>query len=166
VEKVETALLEKIGRDLLKERQTKPDHEADLFRFKQLRISAGIIPRPNVRHFADCADPLVVAGLRVNLREVTYAAVDVSSGRLVGWGAVPLFENVNSPVHYHHHALDKTVRTIGEAQNSSVLRIHDTLGLIRIRIRRSMPLTNGSGSGSWIRILLFSSLTFKVPAKT
>jgi hypothetical protein len=30
-----------------------------------------------------------------------------------------------------------------------------------------MPLTNGSGfgSGSWIRILLFSSLTFKMPAK-
>ncbi len=37
--------------------------------------------------------------------------------------------------------------------------------LIRFRIRRSMPLTNGSGSGSWIRILLFSSLTFKMPAK-
>jgi hypothetical protein len=34
-----------------------------------------------------------------------------------------------------------------------------------IRIRGSMPLTNGSGSGSWIRILLFSSLTFKMPAK-
>ncbi len=47
----------------------------------------------------------------------------------------------------------------------SVLRIHDTLGWIRIRIRGSMPLTNGSGSGSWIRILLFSSLTFKMPAK-
>jgi hypothetical protein len=43
------------------------------------------------------------------------------------------------------------------------------LGWIRIRIRGSMPLTNGSGSGfgsvSWIRILLFSSLTFKMPAK-
>ncbi len=118
VEKVETALLEKIGRDLLKERQTKPDHEADLFRLKQLRISAGIIPRPNVRHYAECVDPLVVVGLRVNLREVTYAAVDVSSsgGRLVGWDAVPLFDNVNSQVHYHHHALDKTARTIGEAQ--------------------------------------------------
>ncbi len=40
-----------------------------------------------------------------------------------------------------------------------VLRIHDILGWIRIR--GSMPLTNGSGfgSGSWIRILLFSSLT-------
>jgi hypothetical protein len=117
VEKVETALLEKIGRDLLKERQTKPDHEADLFRLKQLRISAGIIPRPNVKHYAECPEPLVVTGLRVNLREVTYAAVDVSSGvRLVGWGALPLFENVNSPVHYHHHALDKTARIIGEAQ--------------------------------------------------
>jgi hypothetical protein len=50
-----------------------------------------------------------------------------------------------------------------------VLRIHDILGWIRIRIRGSIPLTNGSGSGfgsgSWIRILLFSSLTFKMPAK-
>jgi hypothetical protein len=33
----------------------------------------------------------------------------------------------------------------------SVLRIHDILGWIRIR--GSMPLTNGSGSGSWVRIL-------------
>ncbi len=34
-------------------------------------------------------------------------------------------------------------------------------------LQGSMPLTNvsGSGSGSWIRILLFSSLTFKMPAK-
>jgi hypothetical protein len=29
----------------------------------------------------------------------------------------------------------------------AVLRIHDILGWIRIRIRGSMPLTNGSGSG-------------------
>ncbi len=45
-----------------------------------------------------------------------------------------------------------------------VFRIHDILGWIRIR--GSMPLTNGSGfgSGSWIRILL-SSLTFKMPPK-
>ncbi len=42
-----------------------------------------------------------------------------------------------------------------------VLRIHVILGWIRIR--GSMPLTNVSGS--WIRILLFSSLTFKMPAK-
>ncbi len=34
-----------------------------------------------------------------------------------------------------------------------VLRIHVILGWIRIRIRGAMPLTNGSGSGSWIRIL-------------
>ncbi len=47
----------------------------------------------------------------------------------------------------------------------AVLQIHDILGWIRIRIRGSMPLTNGSGSGSWIRILLFSSLTFKMTAK-
>ena len=52
-----------------------------------------------------------------------------------------------------------------------VFRIHYILRWIRIRIRGSMPLTNGSGSGfgsrsgSWIRILLFSSLTFKMPAK-
>ncbi len=49
----------------------------------------------------------------------------------------------------------------------SVFRIHDIL--VWIRIRGSMPLTNGSGFGSgstsWIRILLFSSLTFKMPAK-
>ncbi len=49
----------------------------------------------------------------------------------------------------------------------AVLRVHDIWGWIRIRIRGSIPLTNesGSGSGSWIRILLFSSLTFKMPAK-
>ena len=41
----------------------------------------------------------------------------------------------------------------------------DILGWIRIRIRGAMPMTNGSGSGSWIRILLFSSLIFKMPAK-
>jgi hypothetical protein len=44
-----------------------------------------------------------------------------------------------------------------------VFRIHDLLEWIRIR--GSMPLTDGSGSGSWIRILLFSSLTFKMPTK-
>ncbi len=44
-----------------------------------------------------------------------------------------------------------------------VFRIHDILVWIRIQIRGSMPLTNGSGS--WIRILLFSSLTIKMPAK-
>jgi hypothetical protein len=48
-------------------------------------------------------------------------------------------------------------------QFPSVFRIHDFLEWIRIR--GSMPLTNGSGSGSWIRILLFSSLTFKMPTK-
>ncbi len=47
----------------------------------------------------------------------------------------------------------------------AVLRIHDILGWIRIRIRGFMPLTDGSGSGSWIRILLFSSEIFKMPAK-
>jgi hypothetical protein len=45
----------------------------------------------------------------------------------------------------------------------AVLRIHDILGWIRIR--GSMPPTNESGSGFWIRILLFSSWTFKMPAK-
>ncbi len=46
-----------------------------------------------------------------------------------------------------------------------MLRIHDILGWIRIR--GSMPLTSGFGfgSGSWIRILLISSLTFKMLAK-
>ncbi len=49
----------------------------------------------------------------------------------------------------------------------SVLRIYGILVWIRIRIRGSMPLTNGSwsGSGSCIRILLFSSLTFKMPTR-
>jgi hypothetical protein len=37
-----------------------------------------------------------------------------------------------------------------------VLRIHDILVWIRIRIRGSMLLTTESGFGSWIRILLFS----------
>jgi hypothetical protein len=45
--------------------------------------------------------------------------------------------------------------------SSPVLRSHDILECIRIR--RSMPLTNGSRS--WIRILLVSSLTFKMPTK-
>ncbi len=46
-----------------------------------------------------------------------------------------------------------------------MFRIHGIL--VWIRIRGSMPLTNGSGfgSGSWIRILLFSSLNFKMLAK-
>ncbi len=48
------------------------------------------------------------------------------------------------------------------------MRIHDIL--VWIRIRGSMPVTNGSGSGfgsgSLIRILLFLSLTFKMPTKT
>ncbi len=38
---------------------------------------------------------------------------------------------------------------IGEAWREAVLRIHDILGWIRIRIRGSMPLTNGSGFGSF-----------------
>ncbi len=52
---------------------------------------------------------------------------------------------------------------------AEVLRIHETL--VRIRICWSMPLTNGFGSGSgsaswsWMPILLFSSLTFKMPTK-
>jgi hypothetical protein len=45
----------------------------------------------------------------------------------------------------------------------AVLRIHGILVWILIRIRGFMPLTNGSVS--WIRILPFSSLTFKIPTK-
>ncbi len=41
----------------------------------------------------------------------------------------------------------------------AVLRIHDISVWIRIRIRGSMPLTNGYGS--WIRFLLFSPSFFK-----
>jgi hypothetical protein len=57
-----------------------------------------------------------------------------------------------------------------------VFRIHDILGWIRIR--GSILLTNGSGSGfgrildpdpdssgTWIRIQLFSSFIFKMPTK-
>jgi hypothetical protein len=55
--------------------------------------------------------------------------------------------------------------TVRQVEIPALLRIHDILGCFRIRIRGSMPLTNGSGSGSWIRILLFSSLTFKIPAQ-
>jgi hypothetical protein len=62
---------------------------------------------------------------------------------------------------------------LNSPETDTVLRIRDILGWIRIRIRGSMPLANGSGSGfgsgfgsgSWIRILLFLSLTFKMPAK-
>jgi hypothetical protein len=42
-----------------------------------------------------------------------------------------------------------------------VLRIHDILGWIR----GSMSLTNGSGSGSWIRILLFWSFDLQDASK-
>ncbi len=58
---------------------------------------------------------------------------------------------------------DQCKKCFSRNQCYAVLRIHDILGWIRIR--GSMPLTNGSGSGSWIRILLFSSLNFKMPAK-
>jgi hypothetical protein len=45
------------------------------------------------------------------------------------------------------------------------MRIHDIL--IRIRIRGSIPLTNGSGSRSWIRgVPAILSLTFKMSTKT
>jgi hypothetical protein len=49
----------------------------------------------------------------------------------------------------------------------TVLRIYEILVWIRIRIRESIPVTNGSGFGSgfWIRILLFSSLNFKMTTK-
>jgi hypothetical protein len=59
----------------------------------------------------------------------------------------------------------------GEPYFGPVMRIHDILGLIGIRILGSMPLTNGSGFGfgsgfgSWILILLYSSLTFKMSGK-
>ncbi len=45
----------------------------------------------------------------------------------------------------------------------AVLRIREIL--VWIRIRGSMPLIISSKSGSWIRILLFSSLAFKMPTK-
>jgi len=45
-----------------------------------------------------------------------------------------------------------------------VLRIHNILVWIRIRIHGSTSLTNGSGS--WTRILIFSSLTSRCQPKT
>jgi hypothetical protein len=44
---------------------------------------------------------------------------------------------------------DKPLRYWTRVQQA-VFRIHDILVWIRIRIHGSMPLTNGSGSGSWI----------------
>ncbi len=51
------------------------------------------------------------------------------------------------------------------SKDYAVLQIHYILVWIRIRIRlrKSMPLTNGSRIR--IRIPLFSSLTFKMPTK-
>ncbi len=64
----------------------------------------------------------------------------------------------------HNYKLDNNLMIVEpRAVDPPVFRIHDILGWIRIRILGSMLLTNGSGS--WIRILLFSSLTFKMPAK-
>jgi hypothetical protein len=37
---------------------------------------------------------------------------------------------------------------VKQSSNGAVLRIHDILVWIRIRIRGSMPLTNGSGSAT------------------
>ncbi len=67
----------------------------------------------------------------------------------------------SSAVYSTSEATDKIFRTqVWEA----LLRIHDILG--RIQIRGCMPLTNGSESGSWIRILLFSSLPSRCQQKT
>ncbi len=43
---------------------------------------------------------------------------------------------------------ERTLREGDKLMFLPVLRIHDILGWIRIRIHGSMPLTNGSGSGS------------------
>jgi hypothetical protein len=45
------------------------------------------------------------------------------------------------------HALRNMILPVLRIRDA-VLRIHDILGWIRIRIHGSMPLTNGSGSGS------------------
>jgi hypothetical protein len=42
---------------------------------------------------------------------------------------------------------------------------HQVLGYIEDQSQSTELTSVGSGSGSWIRILLFSSLTFKMPAK-
>jgi hypothetical protein len=78
------------------------------------------------------------------------------------------------------NVLDLSIGLIGEEKSlydlalsflclgtsETVFRIHDIFVWIRIGIRGSMPLTNGSGSGSWIRILLFSLLNLKMRTKT
>ena len=115
MDKVETGLLEKIGKDLLKNRQNTEvrSQEAES---KKLRMffDRDIIPKPDAERYAGRPSPLLVVGLRVNLKQVTYACLDAGERRLVSWDVIPLFENVNSQTHFHHHNLEQTSRAIGE----------------------------------------------------
>jgi len=83
VEKVETHLLEKMGRDLLKERQApaqqqRHQQEAEA---KRLKAATGIVPRPpDARQYAARHNPVVVVGLRVSLRHIAYASLDANKG--------------------------------------------------------------------------------------
>ncbi len=62
-----------------------------------------------------------------------------------------------------HNSISSETFLPGTAYLRPVFRIHDILE--RIRIRGSMPLTNGSGSESGSGSCFFSSLTFKMPTK-
>ncbi len=87
-----------------------------------------------------------------------------------GWSCAPaeritvISKNSNQKTSLTACILIKSKVSLVCGTHEPVLQIHVSNW---IRIRGSMPLTNGSGfgSGSWIRILLFSSLTFKMPTK-
>jgi hypothetical protein len=55
--------------------------------------------------------------------------------------------------HYAYYVREMKIKAYAQVRGLkiriyvSVFRIHDSLVCIRIRIRGSMPLTNGSGSG-------------------
>jgi hypothetical protein len=52
-------------------------------------------------------------GMRVSLQHVAYACLDVAQNRLDSWDVLPVFDNVNSQTHYHHHNLNRTASSIG-----------------------------------------------------
>ena len=97
-------------------------------------------------------------------------AIGKISLRLVIYGTVPnsagivhtVLENAFAYINFFLNISMSTDYSSGwivlRNNHWAMLRIHDILVWIRIRIRGSMPLTYGSGS--WIGFLLFSSLTF------
>jgi hypothetical protein len=117
VDKVETGLLEKIGKDLLKNKQPieQRSQEAELKKLKFF-FERDIIPRPDAALYRSRPSPLVV-GLRINLKQVTYACLNAGQGRLDKWDVLPVFENANSLAHFHHHNLEKTAKSLGELRS-------------------------------------------------